>query len=168
MSHYTSHYHYPSQSIAFSGQQECWTQWSQPVNCINIGWNVKLLSGPTVHSLYCGIGEASCKWDATLSKTCITALRQSLQKVVPDYILLRAMFLAAKMLRLGMIGRHVSPCNFVTIESKTHNSFSIPMIKTMVMEYLGLCYAQYIYTNLKQMLLVWVTTQNGVQLMIKS
>ena len=26
-----------------------------PVNCIKIGGHVALLSGPTVHSLYCGI-----------------------------------------------------------------------------------------------------------------
>ena len=36
ISHYSSHYHYGSQSIAFSGQWECWTGWSQPVNCINL------------------------------------------------------------------------------------------------------------------------------------
>ena len=35
-SHYASHYHYGSQSIAWSGQWECWTGWSQPVNCINL------------------------------------------------------------------------------------------------------------------------------------
>ena len=36
MSHYASHYHYGSQSIACFGQWECWTGWSQPVNCINL------------------------------------------------------------------------------------------------------------------------------------
>ena len=36
MSHYASHYHYGSQSIAFSGQWEYWTGCSQPVNCINL------------------------------------------------------------------------------------------------------------------------------------
>jgi hypothetical protein len=53
MSHYASHYHYGSQSIAFSGQWECRTGWSQPVNCINIEGHIALLSEPTVHSLYC-------------------------------------------------------------------------------------------------------------------
>ena len=58
MSHYASHYHYGSQSIAFSCQWECWTGWSQPVNCINLHkhrHNITLLSEPTVHSLYCGL-----------------------------------------------------------------------------------------------------------------
>mgnify|MGYP002804148210 CR=1 FL=1 len=36
MSHYASHYHYGSQSIACSGQWECWTGRPQPVNCINL------------------------------------------------------------------------------------------------------------------------------------
>ena len=36
ISHYASRYHYGSQSIAFSGQWECWAGWSQPVNCINL------------------------------------------------------------------------------------------------------------------------------------
>ena len=36
MSRYASHYHYGRQSIAHSGEQECWTGWSQPVNCINL------------------------------------------------------------------------------------------------------------------------------------
>ena len=39
------------QSIAFSGRWECWTGWSQQVNCINIGEHVTLRNGPTVHSL---------------------------------------------------------------------------------------------------------------------
>ena len=36
ISHYASHYHYGSLSIACFGQWECWTGWSQPVNCINL------------------------------------------------------------------------------------------------------------------------------------
>ena len=47
MSHYASHYHYGSQSIAFSGQWECRTGWSQPVNCINIEGHIALLSEST-------------------------------------------------------------------------------------------------------------------------
>ena len=51
MSHYASHYHYGSQSIAFSSQWECLTVWSQPVNCINLHEHKRhiALSEPTVY-----------------------------------------------------------------------------------------------------------------------
>ena len=41
-----------------------------PVNCIKIGKHVALLSCPTVHSLYCGIGLAVYTENISQTSTC--------------------------------------------------------------------------------------------------
>ena len=58
-SHYASNYHYPSQSIAFSGEWERWTGCWQPVNCIIIRHHVALLSEITGIRYTVPVGNAS-------------------------------------------------------------------------------------------------------------
>ena len=81
------------------------------------------------------VASGMSKNTSGISKKCVAALQQSLQKVEPDYILLRVMLFATKMLRDFMTATHAC----YTTDSSTCNCCALCIIGFTLQFRMDLC-----------------------------